>query len=70
MVHKKSIVSLAEVKGLLSESRDFLKELLAEVVQETLESEINEALGAGKNERISTRLGYGRGYYNRTLITR
>lgn len=70
MVHKKSIVSLAEVKGLLSESRDFLKELLAEVVQETLESEMNEALGAGKNERTSTRLGYRSGYYNRTLITR
>ena len=70
MVHKKSIVSLGEVKGLLGEDRDFLKELLHEVIQEVLEAEMNDALGAQKGERTGERLGYRSGYYPRTLITR
>ena len=70
MVHKKSIVSLGEVKGLLGEDRDFLKELLHEVIQEVLEAEMNDALGAQKGERTGDRLGYRSGYYPRTLITR
>jgi putative transposase len=70
MVKSKSIVSLPEVKGLLRENRDFLKELLGEVIQETLESEMDDVIGARKNERTSDRLGYRSGYYNRTLITR
>ena len=70
MVHRKSIVSLGEVKGLLHEDRDFLKELLHEVIQEVLEAEMNDALGAQKGERTGERLGYRSGYYPRTLITR
>ena len=70
MVHRKSIVSLGEVKGLLGEDRDFLKELLHEVIQEVLEAEMNDALGAQKGERTGERLGYRSGYYPRTLITR
>ena len=70
MVHKKSIVSLGEVKGLFGEDRDFLKDLLREVIQEVLEVEMNDALGAQKGERTGARLGYRSGYYPRTLITR
>ena len=70
MVHRKSIVSLGEVKGLLHEDRDFLKDLLHEVIQEVLEAEMNDALGAQKGERTGDRLGYRSGYYPRTLITR
>lgn len=70
MVHKKSIVTLGEVKGLLGEDRDFLKELLHEVIQEVLEAEMNDALGAQKGERTGDRLGYRSGYYPRALITR
>ncbi len=70
MVHRKSIVSLGEVKGLLHEDRDFLKELLHEVIQEVLEAEMNDALGAQKGERTGDRLGYRSGYYPRALITR
>ena len=33
MVQRKSIVSLGEVKGLFGEDRDFLKDLLHEVIQ-------------------------------------
>lgn len=70
MVHRKSIVSLGEVKGLFGEDRDFLKALLHEVIQEVLEAEMNDALGAQKGERTGDRLGYRSGYYPRTLITR
>ena len=70
MVHRKSIVSLGEVKGLFGEDRDFLKDLLHEVIQEVLEAEMNDALGAQKGERTGDRLGYRSGYYPRTLITR
>jgi transposase-like protein len=40
------------------------------VLQEVLEAEMTEALGAAKGERTGTRLGYRSGYYGRTLITR
>ena len=40
------------------------------VVQEMLEAEMTDALGAGKGERTSARLGYRSGHYTRTLVTR
>ena len=70
MVKEKSIVTLGEVKGLLHEDRDFLKQLVREAVQETLEAEMNDTLSARKGERTSERIGYRSGYYSRTLITR
>ena len=39
-------------------------------VQEVLEAEMDEALGAGKWERSEGRQGYRSGYYGRTLVTR
>ena len=39
-------------------------------MQEVLEAEMTEALGAEKGERTPARLGYRSGYYGRTLITR
>ena len=57
-------------KELLGEERDLLKELLQEVVSETLEAEMTEALGADKSERREGRIGYRCGYYSRALITR
>jgi putative transposase len=39
-------------------------------LQEVLEAEMTEALGAEKSERAVGRLGYRSGYYGRTLITR
>jgi len=40
------------------------------VMQEMLEAEMTDALGAGKGERAAARLGYRSGYYTRTLVTR
>ena len=39
-------------------------------LQEVLEAEMTEAVGAGKGERTAERVGYRSGYYGRKLITR
>jgi putative transposase len=62
--------TLEEVKALLAEDRDFLRPLVQAVLQELLEAEMSEALGAAKGERTTARLGYRSGYYDRTLVSR
>jgi putative transposase len=62
--------TLEEVKALLAADRDFLRPLVQAVLQELLEAEMTEALGAEKGERTPTRLGYRSGYYGRMLVTR
>jgi transposase-like protein len=59
-----------DVKALLSEDEEFLRALVRTALQEVLEAEMTEALGAEKGERTSGRQGYRSGYYGRTLITR
>ena len=60
----------AEVARILAEDRDVLKSIVSEALQQTLEAEMDEALGAEKSERTPNRVGYRSGYYGRTLITR
>ena len=60
----------AAVKELFAQNPDGLKELVRAVMQEMLEAEMTDALGAAKGERSDGRLGYRSGYYGRTLITR
>ena len=55
-----------DVKALLSEDEEFLRALVRTALQEVLEAEMREALGAEK----AGRQGYRSGYYGRTLITR
>jgi transposase-like protein len=62
--------TLAEIKALLASDKDFLKPIVRAVLQEVLEAEMTEALGAGKGERVEGRLGYRSGYYTRSLVTR
>jgi len=62
--------AIAAVKELFVQNPDGLRELVRAVMQEMLEAEMTEALGAGKGERADGRLGYRSGYYGRTLITR
>lgn len=50
--------------------RDLMKALLKEALQEVLEGEMSEFLGAAPSERIVTRQGYRAGHYSRSLITR
>jgi transposase-like protein len=59
-----------DLKELLSEDGDYLRAMVGAVVQATLEAEMTEAVGAGKGERSSGRLGYRSGYYGRSLVTR
>ena len=54
----------------MSGEEDFLRPLVGLVVQEVLEAEMSEALGAQKGERTEGRLGYRSGYYVRSLVTR
>jgi putative transposase len=62
--------TLEEVKALLAADRDFLRPLVQTILQELLEAEMTEAVGAEKGARTPARLGYRSGYYDRTLITR
>src|SRR5436305_3551509 len=59
-----------DVKAVLAEDEEFLQALVRTALQEVLEAEMTEALGAEKGERASGRQGYRSGYYGRTLITR
>jgi putative transposase len=70
MTRKTGTASVTELKSLLSQDEDFLRPIVQIAVQEFLEAEMNEALGAGKGERNASRLGYRSGYYPRKLITR
>ena len=49
---------------------NFLRPLVEQVVQQVLEAEMDETLGAQKSERTPNRVGYRSGYYGRTFITR
>jgi putative transposase len=54
----------------LSGQDDFLRQIVHRVVQEALEAEMDEAVGAEKGERTQQRVGYRSGYYSRILVTR
>ena len=58
------------VEALLGQERDLFKKLLRESLQEVLEAEMTELLGAAPGERAESRSGYRAGYYSRGLITR
>jgi putative transposase len=47
-----------------------LRPLVEAVLQQVLEAEMTEALGASKSERTAGRVGYRSGSYSRSLITR
>ena len=54
----------------LLQSDDALRALLETTVQQVLEVEMDEAIGASKSERTGERRGYRSGYYGRKLTTR
>jgi transposase-like protein len=62
--------SRIDLKGLVEADGDFLRALMRTALQEVLEAEMADAVGAAKGERTPARLGYRSGYYPRTLITR
>jgi len=70
MPKKDSSSSLKDWKALLGSDSGFFREVVLEAVQEALEAEMSECLGAEKSERSSGRRGYRSGYYTRSLVTR
>src|SRR3954447_25354414 len=70
MAEAQAELSVTAAKELLRGDPDGLREVVRAVLQEVLEAEMTEALGAGKGERSAGRLGYRSGYYGRTLVTR
>jgi putative transposase len=70
MTKADSKLAVAAAKELLKGNPDALREIVRAVLQEILEAEMTDALGAAKSERTAGRLGYRAGYYGRTLITR
>jgi putative transposase len=65
-----SVKEQPDWKEIFRSDRDGLRGLMQQVVQDVLEAEMDEALGAQKSERTESRLGYRSGYYTRTLMTR
>ena len=59
-----------DIKAVLAEDEEFLRALVRMALQEVLEAEMTEALGAEKGERASGRQGYRSGYYGRTCKRR
>ncbi len=70
MTQRKHIINVAELKQIAQDQPDLLRPLIQAVLQEVLETEMDEALQAGKHERSAERLGYRSGYYRRGLVTR
>jgi transposase-like protein len=70
MTEKKGKAGGIDVKALLAGDDAFIRAVVRAALQEMLEAEMSEAVGAAKGERTSLRLGYRSGYYGRTLITR
>lgn len=58
------------LEALVAQDRDLFKALVKEALEQVLQSEMTEFLGAGPGERAEGRNGYRAGYYGRGLITR
>ena len=70
MTQEKSTAHRATLKALMADDQEFLRELVREAMQQILEAEMTDSLGAEPGERTEGRLGYRAGHYPRTLITR
>jgi putative transposase len=66
--HRKVSAQIAQ--GILLEDPDFLHEIVERVLQEMLEAEMTEHIGAAPYERSATRTGHRNGHKPRTLRTR
>lgn len=57
MTRKKHNANPIDLKALVTEDQDFLKTLMKQALQEVLETEMTELLGAGPHERHGHRQG-------------
>jgi putative transposase len=70
MTQSKSRAASGNLKALVADDQEFLRQIVREAMQQILEAEMTDALGAEPGERTEDRLGYRAGHYPRTLITR
>ena len=63
MIQKKTNRTLKEIKAIMGEDDEFLRPMVREVIQEFLEAEMAEAIGAENGARVEGRLSYRSGYY-------
>jgi transposase-like protein len=60
----------ATAQGVLLDDAGFLREIVERVLQEVLEAEMSEHIGAAPHERTDARKGHRNGHKPRTLRTR
>lgn len=53
-----------------AEQEGVLQVLIRRMLEEGMEAEMNEVVGAEKGQRTASRTGYRSGYFRRTLVTR
>ncbi len=58
MTARKHSANSMDLKALVAKDRDLMKALMKEALQEVLEAEMTELLGAGPHERQDGRQGY------------
>ena len=58
------------IEAVIGQDGEMLRRLMQEALQQVLEAEMTEAVGAAPGERTAGRLGYRAGYYSRGLVTR
>ena len=71
--HGRQGISRVQLRDWMEQSEDFedgLREVMRGFLNELLEAEMDEALGATKGERSESRRGYRSGHYGRGLVTR
>jgi len=70
MTPRKVSASLSDVKAMVG-TEEFVREVVRAALQELMEAEMTETVGAGKGERVGEmRAAYRSGYYGRSLVTR
>jgi transposase-like protein len=70
MTVRKLKAGVERLEALVAQDRDLLKALVKEALDQLLQAEMAEFLGAAPGERTEGRIGYRSGYYSRGLITR
>jgi putative transposase len=70
MTQEKSTAARFALKDLAAGDQELMRHLVRAAMQEILEAEMTDVLGAEPGERTEARLGYRAGHYPRTLITR
>ncbi len=64
------VLGVKEIQEVLLDDRDFLKSLVSEVLQKTIETEFSNHIQADHYERTESRQGYRNGSYTRSIKTR